>query len=278
MHTQYALQRNPEIHIFWTRALRRPDTPVHGLDASSGSRVRRGPRACDQRAPRARRGGPTCRTRRSWAGSTRPCARQSRGELEELVADLPPRGRWRRRITDAVSSLADLTARIETAWRRPRLPRLALPADAPYPLRRRPRGHLRPGALRPHRLPGARRAAPGERRAGSWSTSARSTAPAERVAARRAGQGAAWRRGLVRRLRVPHLPAGLSVAGPGVRPAAPGRTGRRNDERPAKGGRRASRWARTRADGQSSAFLSQLIIGRSFAPVFSIGCSASASR
>jgi len=55
---------------------------------------------------------------------------QSHGELEELVADLPPRGRWRRRITEAVSSLSDLTTRIETAWRRPRLPRLALPADA----------------------------------------------------------------------------------------------------------------------------------------------------
>jgi len=55
---------------------------------------------------------------------------RNRGELDELIADLPPRGRWRRRITDAVSSLSDLTTRIETAWRRPRLPRLALPADS----------------------------------------------------------------------------------------------------------------------------------------------------
>lgn len=55
---------------------------------------------------------------------------RSRGELEQLVADLPPRGRWRRRLTDLVASLADLTTRVEAAWRRPRLPRLALPCDS----------------------------------------------------------------------------------------------------------------------------------------------------
>ncbi|WP_182885933.1 DUF1707 and FHA domain-containing protein [Microbispora sp. H10885] len=54
---------------------------------------------------------------------------RSRGELDELVADLPQRGRWRRRITEAVASVSELSNRIETAWRRPRLPRLALPAD-----------------------------------------------------------------------------------------------------------------------------------------------------
>jgi len=54
---------------------------------------------------------------------------KSRGELDELVADLPQRGRWRRKITEAVASISDLTHRIEAAWRRPRLPRLALPAD-----------------------------------------------------------------------------------------------------------------------------------------------------
>ncbi len=54
---------------------------------------------------------------------------QSRGEIDELVADLPQRGRWRRRITDAVAAVSDLSNRIESAWRRPRLPRLALPAD-----------------------------------------------------------------------------------------------------------------------------------------------------
>ncbi|WP_169947510.1 DUF1707 and FHA domain-containing protein [Microbispora sp. H11081] len=54
---------------------------------------------------------------------------RNRNELDELVADLPHRGRWRRRITDAVASVSELSSRIESAWRRPRLPRLALPAD-----------------------------------------------------------------------------------------------------------------------------------------------------
>ncbi|GAA0376883.1 DUF1707 and FHA domain-containing protein [Microbispora corallina] len=54
---------------------------------------------------------------------------RSRSELDELIADLPHRGRWRRRITDAVSSVSDLTRRVESAWRRPRMPRLALPTD-----------------------------------------------------------------------------------------------------------------------------------------------------
>jgi hypothetical protein len=50
-------------------------------------------------------------------------------ELDELVADLPHRGKWRRRITDAVASVSDFTTRLQSAWRRPRLPRLALPSD-----------------------------------------------------------------------------------------------------------------------------------------------------
>ncbi|MEV7806175.1 DUF1707 and FHA domain-containing protein [Microbispora sp. NPDC088329] len=54
---------------------------------------------------------------------------RNRTELDELVADLPHRGRWRRRITDAVASVSELSSRIESAWRRPRLPRLALPTD-----------------------------------------------------------------------------------------------------------------------------------------------------
>ncbi|GIH70649.1 DUF1707 and FHA domain-containing protein [Sphaerimonospora thailandensis] len=54
---------------------------------------------------------------------------QSRGELDELVADLPQRGRWRRRITEAVAAVSDLSHRVESAWRRPRLPKLALPTD-----------------------------------------------------------------------------------------------------------------------------------------------------
>jgi hypothetical protein len=55
---------------------------------------------------------------------------RNRSELDDLIADLPHRGRWRRRITEAVSSVSDLTSRIEHAWRRPRLPRLALPGDS----------------------------------------------------------------------------------------------------------------------------------------------------
>ncbi|MEV4461758.1 DUF1707 and FHA domain-containing protein [Microbispora sp. NPDC049633] len=54
---------------------------------------------------------------------------RNRNELDELVADLPHRRRWRRRITDAVASVSELSNRIESAWRRPRMPRLALPAD-----------------------------------------------------------------------------------------------------------------------------------------------------
>lgn len=55
---------------------------------------------------------------------------RSRGELDELVADLPPRGRLRQRMTDAVAAISDFTTRLQHAWRRPRLPRLALPGDA----------------------------------------------------------------------------------------------------------------------------------------------------
>ncbi|MDH2427631.1 DUF1707 and FHA domain-containing protein [Sphaerisporangium sp. TRM90804] len=54
---------------------------------------------------------------------------RSRGELDDLVSDLPAKRGWRRRLTEAVSSVSDLTTRVESAWRRPRLPRLALPGD-----------------------------------------------------------------------------------------------------------------------------------------------------
>ncbi|MEU9837345.1 DUF1707 and FHA domain-containing protein [Streptosporangium sp. NPDC048047] len=54
---------------------------------------------------------------------------RSQGELESLIADLPPRGRLRRMVTDVVASASDFTRRVESAWRRPRLPRLALPGD-----------------------------------------------------------------------------------------------------------------------------------------------------
>ncbi|WP_219470360.1 DUF1707 and FHA domain-containing protein [Nonomuraea rhizosphaerae] len=50
-------------------------------------------------------------------------------ELDELVADLPRRRTFRQRLTDAVSNVSDLTTRLQAAWRRPRLPRLALPDD-----------------------------------------------------------------------------------------------------------------------------------------------------
>jgi hypothetical protein len=44
-------------------------------------------------------------------------------QLTALVSDLPPASR----IVRAVSSLSAMTARIEAAWRAPRLPRFALP-------------------------------------------------------------------------------------------------------------------------------------------------------
>ncbi|NUR93062.1 MAG: FHA domain-containing protein [Nonomuraea sp.] len=50
-------------------------------------------------------------------------------ELDELVADLPRRQTLRQRLTDAVSSVSEFTTRLQSAWRRPRLPRLALPDD-----------------------------------------------------------------------------------------------------------------------------------------------------
>ncbi|RJL25079.1 DUF1707 and FHA domain-containing protein [Bailinhaonella thermotolerans] len=55
---------------------------------------------------------------------------RSRAELNELVADLPPRGRWTRRLTDAVAAISSFSARVESAWRTPRIPRLALPGDS----------------------------------------------------------------------------------------------------------------------------------------------------
>lgn len=52
---------------------------------------------------------------------------RDRRELTDLLDDLPPRGRIARRLVDAVASLSAFTARIEAAWREPRLPRLVLP-------------------------------------------------------------------------------------------------------------------------------------------------------
>jgi FHA domain/Domain of unknown function (DUF1707) len=53
---------------------------------------------------------------------------QRRGELDDLVADVRPPGALRRTIIRAVESWSRLSADLEAAWRRPRLPALALPA------------------------------------------------------------------------------------------------------------------------------------------------------
>lgn len=55
---------------------------------------------------------------------------RNRYELDELVADLPPRNTFRQRLTDMVAAVSDFTTRLQSAWRRPRLPRLALPDDS----------------------------------------------------------------------------------------------------------------------------------------------------
>ncbi len=52
---------------------------------------------------------------------------RSHAELTALVSDLPPASRLVRRLTGAVTTLSSVTARIEAAWRAPRLPRLTLP-------------------------------------------------------------------------------------------------------------------------------------------------------
>lgn len=54
---------------------------------------------------------------------------RNRDELDRLVADLPGRRTFRQRITDLVTSASDFTTSLRAAWRRPRLPRLALPDD-----------------------------------------------------------------------------------------------------------------------------------------------------
>jgi hypothetical protein len=55
---------------------------------------------------------------------------QGRGELDELVADARAPGRLRRAMMRAVEDWSRLTAELEAAWRRPRLPALCLPAGA----------------------------------------------------------------------------------------------------------------------------------------------------
>jgi hypothetical protein len=48
-------------------------------------------------------------------------------QLHDLVQDLPSRNRFVDRIAGAISSVSAATARIESAWRAPRLPRFILP-------------------------------------------------------------------------------------------------------------------------------------------------------
>ncbi len=52
---------------------------------------------------------------------------RNNAELVALVSDLPPESRVVRGLTGAIASLSSMTARIEAAWRAPRLPRFALP-------------------------------------------------------------------------------------------------------------------------------------------------------
>jgi hypothetical protein len=52
---------------------------------------------------------------------------RSEAELIDLVQDLPSRSRLVDRVVGAISSFSAATARIESAWRMPRLPRFLLP-------------------------------------------------------------------------------------------------------------------------------------------------------
>ncbi|MEZ0074335.1 hypothetical protein ABH927_003695 [Planotetraspora sp. GP83] len=113
--------------VFWTPRVTPSDTPIMSsppVRASDGDRER----ALNELRDRAAEGRLSMDT---FVGRVDMALRaRSRSELDELISDLPHRGRWRRRITEAVASVSDLTSRIETAWRRPRLPRLALPVDS----------------------------------------------------------------------------------------------------------------------------------------------------
>jgi hypothetical protein len=58
----------------------------------------------------------------------RAYAARSRDELGDLVADLPRRRLLTAVLTRALERVSALLAELEAAWRRPRVPRLALPA------------------------------------------------------------------------------------------------------------------------------------------------------
>ncbi len=52
---------------------------------------------------------------------------RSQAELADVVHDLPSTNRVVNRLTGLISSVSHVTARIESAWRTPRLPRFTLP-------------------------------------------------------------------------------------------------------------------------------------------------------
>ena len=52
---------------------------------------------------------------------------RNRAELNDIVHDLPPRGRLVSALAGVVASLSAATAHISAAWRTPRLPRFVLP-------------------------------------------------------------------------------------------------------------------------------------------------------
>jgi hypothetical protein len=52
---------------------------------------------------------------------------RSQAELADIVHDLPPTNKMVNRLTGVVASFSSMTARIEAAWRTPRLPRFVLP-------------------------------------------------------------------------------------------------------------------------------------------------------
>jgi Domain of unknown function (DUF1707) len=56
---------------------------------------------------------------------------RSRGELDELMTDLPPRGRLHRSLVRAVERTAATFADVRSAWREPHVERLPCPAAAP---------------------------------------------------------------------------------------------------------------------------------------------------
>jgi FHA domain len=59
---------------------------------------------------------------------------RGQGELDALVADLRPRGPLRRAAMSVISGWSLMTADLRSAWERPHIPALALPAATTAPL------------------------------------------------------------------------------------------------------------------------------------------------